>query len=188
MTMTKYPRKVFALRQIKGAEIPVLKEGARKPPPGMLGLSGRSGRRHGLIDVFLLCRMHAHQSLDRLDHPLGIVQQIAVNLLRTQIFDHAGRAGARDAGFRGAPGSWRKGHGSPRESWRAARPRENMRCGMQAKALTHRTISRANCVAAFRQARKLKSPLLIPTQIWSAAKSWYRVRDISCGSPCGVLP
>jgi hypothetical protein len=44
-------------------------------------------------------------------------------------------------------------------------PPPQLRCGIQANALTHRTISRAHCVAAYRQARKLKSPHLFPTQV-----------------------
>jgi hypothetical protein len=34
--------------------------------------------------------MHAHQSLDRLDDPLGIANEIAVDLLRRQVLDQAG--------------------------------------------------------------------------------------------------
>ena len=34
--------------------------------------------------------MHAYQSLDRLDDPLGVANEIAVDLLRRQVLDHAG--------------------------------------------------------------------------------------------------
>src|SRR6266853_1881241 len=46
---------------------------------------GRGMRRHGLIDVLLLRGMHAHQGLDRLDDPLGVADEIAVDILRRQV-------------------------------------------------------------------------------------------------------
>jgi hypothetical protein len=52
--------------------------------------SDRCPRHDGFIDVFLLRRVHTDQGLDRLDHPLGFANEIAVDLLRRQVLDHAG--------------------------------------------------------------------------------------------------
>jgi hypothetical protein len=72
--------KIFALRQIKSAQTPVLKKsgcGAVTACDDKCRLSGGSGGYHGVINVFLVRRMHAHQRLDRLDHPLGVAKAIA---------------------------------------------------------------------------------------------------------------
>ena len=52
------------------------------PASSVQGHSDRCPRRRGFIDVFFLCRMHAHESLDRLDDPLGVAKEIAVDFLR----------------------------------------------------------------------------------------------------------
>jgi hypothetical protein len=44
--------------------------------------SRRCPRRYGFIDVFLLRGVHAHQRFDCFDDPLGVANDIAVDLLR----------------------------------------------------------------------------------------------------------
>ena len=44
--------------------------------------SRRRPRRYGFIDVFLLRGVHAHQRFDCFDDPLGVANEIAVDLLR----------------------------------------------------------------------------------------------------------
>jgi hypothetical protein len=48
-------------------------------------------RCYGIVDVFLLRGMDAHQGLDRLDDPLGVANEIAVDLFRRQVLHDAGK-------------------------------------------------------------------------------------------------
>ena len=47
-------------------------------------------RRDGLVDILFLRVVEAHQRLDRLDHPLRVADEIAVDVLRRQAFGEAG--------------------------------------------------------------------------------------------------
>src|SRR5450755_2328228 len=60
------------------------------PASSVQGHSDRCPRRRGFLDVFFLCRMHSHESLNRLDYALGIANEIAIDLLRWQVLDQAG--------------------------------------------------------------------------------------------------
>ena len=62
---------------------------------GLCGLTALSctRRRHllpchdGVVDIFFLRRMDAHEGLNRLDHALGVANEITVDLLRWQVLD-----------------------------------------------------------------------------------------------------
>src|ERR1017187_9415894 len=47
-------------------------------------------RHDSLVDILFLRRVDAHQSLDRLDHPLGVANEKTVDLFRRQVLDRAG--------------------------------------------------------------------------------------------------
>ena len=58
---------------------------------GCFDPSRRSARRNGLVDIFLLGGVEAHQGLDRLDQALGIANEVAVDLFRRQVSGDAGK-------------------------------------------------------------------------------------------------
>ena len=86
------------------------------------GTSGarRLSRDHGFVDVFLLRGMHAHQGLDRLDDPLGVANEIAVDLFRRQVLDHAGKLPAEMQDLAVRPAHGGKAVALLAESWQAA--------------------------------------------------------------------
>ena len=47
-------------------------------------------RRDGLVDVFFLRGVQAYQGLHRLDQPLRVANEIAVDILRRQLLRHGG--------------------------------------------------------------------------------------------------
>jgi hypothetical protein len=60
----------------------VIKPGPLFTPIARSIESRRCPRRYGFIDVFLLRGVHAHQRFDCFDDPLGVANDIAVDLLR----------------------------------------------------------------------------------------------------------
>ena len=47
-------------------------------------IAAPSARNRVLVDVFFLCIMDAHKSLDRFDDPLSVSDQISVGILRRE--------------------------------------------------------------------------------------------------------